>query len=411
MSLGPVRATPRRTLLAVVAAAMLLPAGADPLSPVSENPAAAVPRKATPTASFDRMVKQAGEAKEAGHLDEAVRLYREAIRLKPSWLEGHWLLGTLLYDMDQYQDARDAFRRVVNVRPKNGPAWGLKGLCEYQLKDYDRALSDLQRARTLGLGDREVASVVSYHAAILMNRIEQYEVAFEILRDFALAGADKPSVIEAFGLSVLRMPYLPSEAPPDKREMLLMAGRAGFMMAKGRRSAAGRQAFEELATRYPEAPNVHYAFGNYLVPEEPDIALGEFRRELRLQPNHVPALLQIAFEHIKRTNYQEALSLAQKAVELAPDLFAARNALGRALLELGQTDRAIEELETGVKLAPDSPDMYFALARAYQRAGRKDDADRARAQFLRLDKQFRTARTGPQSVGGKEAEPATPPPN
>jgi predicted Zn-dependent protease len=193
--------------------------------------------------------------------------------------------------------------------------------------------------------------------------------------------------------------------------MILMAGRAGFMMAKGRRSAAGRQAFEELATRYPEAPNVHYAFGNYLVPEEPDAALEEFRRELRLQPNHVPALLQIAFEQIKRTNYQEALPLAQKAVDLAPGLFAARNALGRALLELGETDHAIEELETGVKLAPDSPDMYFALARAYQRAGRKEDADRARAQFLKLDKQFRTARTGPQSVGGKEAEPVKPPPN
>lgn len=411
MSLGPRPTARRRALFAIVVTVMLWPSGAHASPQATERPAGATRRKAAPTASFDRLVKQAGAAKEAGQLDEAVRLYQEALRLKPSWLEGHWLLGTLLYDMDQHQEARDAFRRVVNVQPKNGPAWGLKGLCEFQLKDYERALSDLQRARALGLGDKEVASVVSYHAAILMNRVEQYELAFEILRDFALAGADKPSVIEAFGLSVLRMPYLPSEAPTEKREMILMAGRAGFMMAKGRRSATGRQAFEELVTRYPEAPNVHYAFGNYLVPEEPDIALEEFRRELRLQPNHVPSLLQIAFEQIKRTNYQEALPPAEKAVELAPGLFAARNALGRALLELGETNRAIEELETGVRLAPDSPDMYFALARAYQRAGRKADADHARAQFLKLDKEFRTARTGPQSVGGKDAEPVKPPPN
>jgi tetratricopeptide (TPR) repeat protein len=401
----------RLELVAIVVTMLLVPAGAETSPQTNQKPAGTALRKPAPAASFDRAVKQAAEAKDAGHLDEAVRLYREALRLKPTWLEGHWLVGTILYDLDQYSEARDAFHRVVSVQPKNGAAWGLKGLCEFQLKNYERALSDLQRARTLGLGDREVASVVSYHAAILMNRVEQYEVAFEILRDFALAGADTPSIIEAFGLSVLRLPYLPSEALPEKREMILMAGRAGFMMAKGRRSAAGRQAFEELVTRYPDAPNVHYAFGNYLVPEEPDIALEEFRRELRLQPNHVPSLLQIAFEQIKRTNYQEALTSAQKAVELAPGLFAARNALGRALLELGETDHAIEELETGVKLAPDSPDMYFALARAYQRAGRKEDADRARAQFLKLDKQFRTARTGPQSVGGKEAEPVKPPPN
>ena len=30
--------------------------------------------------------------------------------------------------------------------------------------------------------------------------------------------------------------------------------------------------------------------------------------------------------------------------------------------------------------------MYFALARAYSKAGRKVDADRARAEFMRLDK-------------------------
>jgi tetratricopeptide (TPR) repeat protein len=399
-------ATGRPDLVVIVVTMMLLvPAGAETSSQTNQKPAGTALRKPAPAASFDRVVKQAAEAKDAGQLDEAVRLYREALRLKPAWLEGHWLIGTILYDLDQYPEARDAFRRVVNVQSRNGAAWGLKGLCEFQLKNYERALSDLQRARTLGLGDKEIASVVGYHAAVIMNRVEQYEVAFEILRDFALAGADTPSIIEAFGLSVLRLPYLPSEAPLEKREMILMAGRAGFMMAKGRRSAAGRQAFEELAMRYPDTPNVHYAFGNYLVPEEPDAALEEFHRELRLQPNHVPALLQIAFEQIKRTNYQQALPLAQKAVELAPGLFAARNALGRALLEVG------EELETGVKLAPDSPDMYFALARAYQRAGRKEDADRARAQFLKLDKQFRTARTGPQSVGGKEAEPVKPPPN
>ena len=64
----------------------------------------------------------------------------------------------------------------------------------------------------------------------------------------------------------------------------------------------------------------------------------------------------------------------------------AHNALGRILLETGQTERAIKELEIGVKQAPDSPEMFFALARAYSKAGRKADADRARAEFMRMDK-------------------------
>jgi predicted Zn-dependent protease len=80
------------------------------------------------------------------------------------------------------------------------------------------------------------------------------------------------------------------------------------------------------------------------------------------------------------------LAYAEEAVKLAPDLFAAHNALGRILLETGEIGRAVKELETAVKVAPESPEMYFALSRAYNRANRPKDAERARAEFMRLSK-------------------------
>jgi predicted Zn-dependent protease len=91
------------------------------------------------------------------------------------------------------------------------------------------------------------------------------------------------------------------------------------------------------------------------------------------------------------------LPFAEQAVQHDPTSFPARNALGRLLLELEQTDRAIKELETGVKLAPDSPEMRFALARAYSRAGRKNEATKERAEFMRLDKLRRARREGLRS--------------
>jgi tetratricopeptide (TPR) repeat protein len=384
-----------------------------PWAAAQSAPAAQAPKPAAPAArgpSFDQLAKKAAAAKEAGQLDDAIQYYGQALGLRPAWIEGHWALGTLLYDLDRYPEARDHFRRVVQAEPKNGLALALKGLCEVQLKNYERALGELQQARALGIPSPEVLSVASYQAAILLNRFERYEAAFEILREYSLQEKDSPGVIEAFGLSILRLPYLPSEAPLEKREMILMAGRAGFQMAKGRRSAVGRLAFDELVARYPTAPNVHYAYGTFLLPEEPDVALEEFRRELRASPSHYHAMLQIAYEQLKRGNYQGALPLAEKAVELAPNLFPARNALGRALLESGQIERAIEELQTGVKLAPDNPELRFALARAYQRGGRNEDAARERAEFLKLDRATRAARSGPQAVGGKPEEAGSPPP-
>jgi tetratricopeptide (TPR) repeat protein len=193
--------------------------------------------------------------------------------------------------------------------------------------------------------------------------------------------------------------------------MVLMAGRAGYHQAKGRSTAYGRQAFEELVSRYPTAPNVHYAYGVYLLAEQPEAAIEEFKRELKSSPNHYHSMLQIAYELHKEGRHAEALPWAEKASELAPGLFAAHNIQGRILLETGDVEGAIRALERAAKLAPDSPEVRFSLARAYTRAGRTEDAARERAVFVKLERARRTARSGPQSVGGKdEEEPASPPP-
>jgi tetratricopeptide (TPR) repeat protein len=351
------------------------------------------------------LAKRADEARESGRFDEAIALYLQALKQKPNWPEGWWYVGTILYELDRYPEARDAFLNLTSLQPKNPPAAALLGLCQYRTREYEPALVNLQKARLLGLGaNQELITVTRYHAAILMTRFEQYEVAFEILREFAREQNETAKVIEAFGITALRMPFLPEEVPPDKREIVLMAGRAAYDWA-ARRPRDARRGFEELIARYPRAPNVHYVFGAYLLLENADAALEEFRKELEISPTHAPAMLQIAFEYIKRGDYTTALPYAEKAVQIAPNLFPARNALGRILLETGEVKRAIEELEAGVKLAPDSPEMHFVLARAYARAGRKEDAAREREVFTKLDKLVRTQREGPQAVGGVDAKP------
>jgi tetratricopeptide (TPR) repeat protein len=363
------------------------------------------PLNARAQAEFNQLSKQADEAREAGRLDEAVSLYNNALRLKPTWVEGWWYLGSIFYDRDRHVEAREALRNLLSLQPKNGPGWALIGLCEFQLKNYETALADLQNSRVLGLGgNKALIAVARYHAAIIMTRMEQYELGYEVLRDFAREGNQSMSVIEALGINALRMPFLPSEVSPDKREIILLAGRAFYYMA-ARQVQDTERSFQELVSRYPQTPNVNYAHGVFLLIDTPDLALEAFKRELKISPTHIPALLQIAFEYIKRNEFEAAKPFAEQAVQISPNLFATHNALGRVLLELGKVDEAIKQLEIGVNLAPDSPEMYFALAKAYARAGRKEDASKARAQFMQLDKQKRTQRDGSQSVGGIEVKP------
>jgi predicted Zn-dependent protease len=78
--------------------------------------------------------------------------------------------------------------------------------------------------------------------------------------------------------------------------------------------------------------------------------------------------------------------------------FANHLAMGQVWFETGETAKAIASFERGAKLAPGSLQAHFLLARAYGRAGRTADAERARAEFRRLE-QLKTAQ-GP--------DPATP---
>ena len=338
-------------------------------------------------AEFEQFVKRGDEARLAERLDEAVTLYGQALKIKPSWPDGWWYIGAILYEKDLYQQARDAFQNLVTLEPNRGPAWAMLGLCQFQTGEYERAVISLQRGRGQGVNDNsELASVARYHAALLYIRFEQFEVAFDILTEFMRVGHYSPKVVEAFGLALMRMPFLPKEVPPDKREQILIAGQAGYNMA-ARQLDQARTAFDMLLERYSKEPNVHYAFGVYLLTQDADAALKEFKRELEISPNHFPAMVQMAFEYLKRDQYNDALPLAERAVQIAPKMYPARNVLGRVLLELGQVDRSVKELEEGVRLAPSSPEMHFALSRAYSRAGRKDDANRERELFKKLQEQ------------------------
>jgi tetratricopeptide (TPR) repeat protein len=390
-------------------------AAAEPV-PLQAAPPPASGGKPSPSTSraervdprLERLAKAAEEARAANRLDEAVRLYQDALQVEPGWTEGRWALGTVLYSLERFEEARDAFRRVAGQKPADAATWAFKGLCEYELRSYDRAISDLQRAQLLGLPNKELYHVAAYHLGTLYTRYEQFEASLQQLARLAREGNESTSMAEALGLSILRLPFLPFELPPQKREMVLMAGRATNHWANARRPAAQR-AFEELLLRYPEEKNVHYAFGVFLLKEDQDGALAQFQRELQISPFHVEAMLQIALEKNLRAEQEEALSHARKAVEIAPRNAAARNILGQVLLGKDDVEGAIQNLEEGVKIAPLSRQMRFELARAYARAGRTEEAARQRDEFRRLEAAER-ARKSDQPLGemGLDEKSATP---
>ena len=334
--------------------------------------------------SFDRVSKAATEARTGNRTDDAIGLYRQAVKLSPSWAEGWWFLGELLYDQNKYPDARDALRRLVELDQKTGPGFSLLGLCEFETKDYPAALRHIYQARRLGLGDDpQVKRVVLFHQVLLLTHFQQYDSAIQVLETVLKAGGEGEAVMEAAGLAGLRRPIFPEEVPPGDKDLVEQAGRAVCAVAV-KDVAAAQKYFAELLAGYPNTPNVHYLYGTFLSASDEDAGLREYQAELALNPKHTEALATVALAYEMRGDSDTAISYARRAVATDPQFFGAHAVLGKLLTNAGEVEEGIKELEIARQQASDVPQIHFSLAAAYAMAGRKDDAARERAEFARL---------------------------
>lgn len=339
---------------------------------------------AAQTPDFATLARKASQARENEQAEEAIRLYRECLRIKPGWSEGLWYLGTLLFDKPDYAQARATLQRFVKAEPKASPGFALLGLAEFELKDYKASLDHLQHSLTMGLeGDPRIVRSTRYHAGLLLIRSGNFEVAQQRLGEIAMQQEPDADLILAVGLAALRMPVFPADLPPARRELVEQTGLAACLAA-ARKPAEARKQFEEVIARHAAEPELHNAFGAFLLPNDADGAIREWKRTLELDPKHVPARLQLAFEYLKRGDAASGLPYAREAAELAPTLFVAHNALGRLLADTGDLAGGVKELERARDLAPDSAETRLALATLYARAGRPQDARRERDTFQRL---------------------------
>jgi tetratricopeptide (TPR) repeat protein len=182
------------------------------------------------------------------------------------------------------------------------------------------------------------------------------------------------------------MAYLPEDYPAQSREMVWLAGKASFYASLNPQQFDRAQEYaDKLLLHYDQAPNVHYFRGTqFEIQMKPEAAKEEYRQELRVSPQHAPAMMELASYALQAGHLDEAISLARHAADLEPKSPVAHGALGQVLLADGQVQEGARELETARQLAPDDPAIRFRLATIYRKLGRTEDAAREMAMFTTL---------------------------
>lgn len=105
-----------------------------------------------------------------------------------------------------------------------------------------------------------------------------------------------------------------------------------------------------------------------------DQAVLAYRRALLLDPDLVPALVNLANLYYAGDAFVEAQALYERAIRLDPECFEAYFNLGNVHHDLGRYDEALECYREAVTLNPAFPEAHFYLAVTLEKLGRSADA-------------------------------------
>jgi len=109
-------------------------------------------------------------------------------------------------------------------------------------------------------------------------------------------------------------------------------------------------------------------------PAHQEEALAGYRRALEIDPDLVPAIINLANIHYSRNEIAEAQALYERAIALEPEVFEAHFNLGNIFHDLGRYAEARTCYRDALQLNPTYAEAHFYLAVTLEKNGQSQEA-------------------------------------
>jgi len=360
-------------------------------------------------------------AEQEQNLDEAARLYKEILRLRPNWIEAEFNLGTIYYTQKKYPEAIGLFDEVIRQDRGLADAYLFQGVSYYQTDQYTKALASLKKFCSLKPEDPQIhffLGAVYYELGDYSNAALQdlgqlktgsdqdrayYQLgkAYQALADEALKTlrgkgkkdqevleeALKPGVLECQQSKGLADGLLLTACLNVSED--LSAGTTALMEAQRRApgdkdvtfwsfrlySALAESAYAKLVARSPNSFLAALSRAENLgwQGKRPE-AEREYQRAIQLSDSDPEALISYGKFEDKVGQYGEATGLFQRALALEPSNLRAAALLGEAYVMNNQPEQAVSQLDRVVRSSPEDNKSRIYLAEATDSLGHLEDA-------------------------------------
>jgi predicted O-linked N-acetylglucosamine transferase (SPINDLY family) len=341
----------------------------------------------TPT-SIERALQTAVEHHQFGRLTEAESLYREVLGECPENADALHLLGVLACQTGHIDHAVALIGQAIRLKPHVGQFHGNLGECYRRSGEWERALGSLNQAVTLtpdlvaahhsmGLVLKEQGRLAEAITAF-RRAIEHGPHLFEPLKHLGDALRDLGRVDEAIAAY-----HRAAGIQPGDCEVHTNLGDA--LRQQGRIDEA-IDCYSQAARLSPDLAETHNNLGFALGRAgRLDEAIAAYRRALILKPGLAEAHNNLGNALSELGRLDEAIAAYRRAIELRPDLAEIHNNLGAAMQLTTRLDEAIAAYARSIALQPGNADVHANLGNAFRAEGRLDDALACYRRAMELD--------------------------
>jgi tetratricopeptide (TPR) repeat protein len=339
-----------------------------------------------------------------GELDKALEASDRAIALDSSYAPAHWRRGLWLLENGSDVDARAAFEKATTLDAANPGGW--IGLARVALREQRpaQAVETLERFLSQHPGDRYAILLLGtayqrlgktddaqYALAVgatgepnwpdpWSDELAQYRVGFAQ----NLKAATAQLLNGQFAAAIPALEQLSRERPDD----LSLMHQLGLSYVAAGRAVDGIKLLEQALTRDPANVESHLRLASaYLNRQDFERALSHAERAIALDPELGRAYETRGMALWRSGRANEALGVFEQALRFDPSNVSALVWMGSILLDSGQPDRALAHFERAIRRNPMLADAFVGIALVMVQRRRFDDAEGALSRAEMIDPQ------------------------
>ena len=288
-----------------------------------------------------------------GELREAIKHYREALRINPTSVDAHNNLGTALSKRGKLREAIKHYQEALRINPADAEA------------HYNLANALSKRAELL-------EATKHYREALRINPTSvdaHYELGNALFQRGELLEAIKHYQ------GALRINPAYADAHSNLGTALLQRGEL----------LEAIKHYREALQINPTSVDTHYNLGNALLQRgELGEAIKHYRKTLQINPAYADAHNNLGNALLQRGELGEAIKHYRKTLQINPAYADAHNNLGNALSKRGELLEATKHYREALQINPTYTQAHYNLGVALLNGGKPTEANEHLCRALHL---------------------------